>query len=98
MIQKLDYDADTREQCIDLTNKVNELVDAVNGRRPPVARCAADQARMDLLISLVNGGPSLVPENEIRLVNELLDEGLVKIIDDGRWAITNAGRGWLTGR
>lgn len=82
-----------------LRDKVNELVDWVNGCRRPVAKCPADQGRLDLLIDLVNNGPRLVGEHEISTTIEMQEEGLVSIREpDGYWQITDAGRLWLAGR
>lgn len=70
----------------------NELVDAVNGPQP------TGDDKADLLVRLINEGPLLVTEHEIDTAQELLAMGLMKILDDGNWAVTNAGRGWLAGR
>lgn len=72
--------------------KINELVDAANGPQP------TGDPHVDLLVRLVNEGPLLVDRDEVEPANELLDEKLVEILEDGRWAINDAGRRWLAGR
>jgi hypothetical protein len=88
MIDRLDHDDDVMAQVRALTDKVNELVDAVNGPHR--------DALADLLVCLVDGPQFVVDQPD--LVRGLLSNGFVSVRHDDRVAITDAGRRWLVAR